>query len=294
MKTRRKLDAGYRVLKILLLLHKKPMDLDELCYALDTDEQGVNRETISKYFSTLRYFGCVITKSNGKFRLKHVPYALNLMDNEIETLAVFEKFGEKLCDKNNSLKIKSALNKVLQMEEQASFEKYQKTLKSVEIKDIYSKYANIMERLSKFFDTSARIFYKDRWIKVSPKYFKYSRHHIYLYALNEEKRVNELFMLDYIKEIVHLPKRHGYENFAESTTFKIKGRLALGYHLYEDEVILEETKDFKTILNKSQDKTQLIRRFIKYGEYCEIISPEKDKEKLLSALRVMIGNHSAS
>jgi len=292
VKQPRRLDTSYRVLKVLMLLSEKPRSMSELCYKLDTDGQGVNKETVSKYFATLRHFGCTMEKSGGKFRLKYTPFLSKFDEKELETLAVFQKFGEKLYPEAGQEKLQSALGKILKFESPSGLEFYSRMLSGITIKDIYAKYTGKMEEISKFFGTGARILYQDKWLRISPKHFKYSKNHVYLYAFNEEKKVNALFFLDYIKEIVHLAKTPTTDFFTGITTFKISGRLAAGYHLYEGESVIDFGEDYKIISNKSHDKRELMKRFLKYGESCEVLLPSEERKEFISTLDAMIANYS--
>lgn len=295
MKKLRKLETSYRIMKVLKLLHQKPLRLDELCYELDASELGVNKETITKYFSTLREVGCVIEKSEGKFWLKHLPFFVDFNKRELETLAIFQKFAQKLHQKKLNEKLQSALSKILKMTDVSVHINYHQILNSIKFEDIYYKNKEKLELLSNFFDENAqklKIKYRSENYKILPKCFKFNKINAYLFAFNEESKKYQNFLLDDIEEIVSLIQNTSAQNFASVTVFKITDRLASGYTLYENELIHEIERGVKIVTNKTQDKKELHSRLLKYGEFCEIISPKDEKEIFKRELDEMIKNYS--
>ena len=111
----RKVNTSYRIMKILKLLHQKPRSINEICFELDVDNIGVKKETITKYFSTLRSCGCIVEKREGKFYLLNMPFFINLNKEELKTLAYFQKFSQKFNSKLFEEKIQSALSKLLKL-----------------------------------------------------------------------------------------------------------------------------------------------------------------------------------
>ncbi len=61
MKTKN-LSTPLKIIKILKLMTEKPVALEEIMSFLEEDNSFVNKETISKYFATLRNAGCDIQK----------------------------------------------------------------------------------------------------------------------------------------------------------------------------------------------------------------------------------------
>ena len=296
MKKLRKLETSYRVMKVLKMLHSKPMGFDELCYGLDIDEIGVNRETITKYFSTLREVGCVIEKSGGKFRLKHMPLFVNFTQKELETLAIFQKFTQKLYQKRINDKIQSALVKILRMTDIELHKRYHRILNSVKFDDSYCKNKEKLELFSNFFDENSRklkIKYHGEYLKISPKSFKFYENSVHLFAFNDANKKYESYLLDDIEEIMSLIQSFNVQDFASPTVFKITDRLAGGYYPYEGEVVTTIGKDDKNVLNKTQNKTELHSRLLKYGEFCTLISPQDEVQEFVEEIDEMIKNYSS-
>ncbi len=295
MKKLRKLETSYRIMKVLKMLHAKPLGIDELCYELDINEVGVNRETITKYFSTLREVGCVIEKRGGKFWLKHMPLFVNFTRKELETMAIFQKFTQKLHQKRIDDKIQSALAKILRMTDIELHKQYYTILSAVKFEDIFYKNKEKFELLSNFFDENSRnlkIKYRGGYFKISPKSFKFGENSVYLFAFNEANKKYENFLLDDIEEIMSLIQSKSTQDFALSTIFKITGRLASGYFPYEGEIVTRMNKDNKNVLNKIQDKKELRARHLRYGEFCTLISPQSELEDFVKEIDEMIKNYS--
>jgi|GEM_PF-1299487 len=296
MKKLRKLETSYRIMKVLRMLHARPLGLDELCYELDIDEVGVNRETITKYFSTLREVGCVIEKRGGKFWLKHMPLFVNFTQRELETMAIFQKFTQKLQQKRIDDKIQSAFSKILRMTDMKLHEQYHKILNAVKFDDVYIENKEKLELLSNFFDENSsklKIKYRGEHFKISPKSFKFGENSVQLFAFNEASKKYENFLLSDIEAIMSLIQSTSAQNFASSTVFKITGRLANGYFPYEGEVVMQTGKDNKNVTSKMQDKAELHARLLKYGELCTLISPRDEVEEFISEIDDMIANYSS-
>lgn len=290
----RKLDTSYRIMKVLKLLHENPMELSELCYELDRDCLGVNRETITKYFSTLREVGCVIEKRGGKFYLKHLPFFINFNESELEILAMFQKFTQKLHQKNIYDKIQGVFLKILKLTDISAHNSYHKILNSVKFTDVYYKNKDKLELFSNLFDENSRklkIIYRGKDYKILPKNFKFNKTKVYLFAFNETTKKHENFLLDDIVEVISLVQSASCKNFASSTVFKITDRLAKGYYPYEGETVFEMEKSIKIITNKIQEKNELRTRLLRYGELCEIVSPQDEKDAFVEELDAMIANY---
>lgn len=88
MKTKN-LSTPLKIIKILKLMTEKPVALEEIMSFLEEDNSFVNKETISKYFATLRNAGCDIQKRKNKFYIKYP--VLNFTNTELSTLSILQK-----------------------------------------------------------------------------------------------------------------------------------------------------------------------------------------------------------
>ena len=61
------LSTPYKIIKILNIMTKNPVSIDEILSTFENEGIFIERETISKYFATLRNAGCNIQKKRNKF-----------------------------------------------------------------------------------------------------------------------------------------------------------------------------------------------------------------------------------
>lgn len=290
----KKVTSSYRIMKILKLLYQKPRSIDEICFELDADNIGVKKETITKYFSTLRNCGCTVEKRSGKFYLINMPFCINLNQKELETLAYFHKFSQKFNSNLFEEETYSLLSKILKLTNIETHTKYHKILNRTKIqdfifeKDILKKVSvisNYIEEKSKI-----KIKYKEENHTIIPKNLLYSKGKFYLKAFFEEENKYKNINISNIEDFVEIGRNRGLTNFTSTTVFKIKDRLAVGYYPYEKEIVQIENNSTKIISNKTQDKNALLKRILKYGVLCEIISPKTEKELFLNSINEMIKN----
>ncbi len=75
--------------------------------------------------------------------------------------------------------------------------------------------------------------------------------------------------------------------FALTTTFKITGRLKYAYDIKEGETV-SSYDDCLIVTNKNEDKSELFRRLLKYGNLCEILYPKTDRENFKNLVYSLI------
>ena len=294
MNNLKKVTSSYRIMKILKLLYQKPRSIDEICFELEIDGVGVKKETITKYFLTLRKCGCSVEKRNGKFYLLNMPFCINLNQKELETLAYFQKFSQKFNSKLFEDETQFLLSKLLKLTDIETHTKYHKILNKTKIKDFIfendilkkiSVISNYIEEKSKI-----KIKCKEQNYMVIPKNLNYNKGKFYLKVfLEEENKYKNINIAD-IEDFIEIGRNRGLTNFASTTVFKIKDRLAIGYYPYGEEIIQIESDNSKIISNKTQDKDSLLKRILKYGVLCEIVSPKSEKELFLNTVNEMIRN----
>ena len=294
MNNLKKVTSSYRIMKILKLLYQKPRSIDELCFELDANCIGVKKETITKYFSTLRRCGCTVEKRNGKFYLINMPFCINLNQKELETLAYFHKFSQKFHSKLFEEKTHLLLSKLLKLTDIETHTKYHKILNKTKVQDFVIE-KNILKKISVVSNyieekSKIKIEFKGECHIAIPKNLIYSKGEFYLKIFLEEEDKYKNIKISDIDNFFEIGQNRGRTNFASTTVFKIKDRLAFGYYPYEEEIVQTEEDGSKIVSNKTQDKDTLLKRLLKYGVLCEIISPKSEKELFLNSIDEMIKN----
>lgn len=291
--TLRKINSSYRILKILNLLSQKSRGMGELCRELDDE---VYPETISKYFRILREYGFIIEKRNHKFELLSIPFFIDFSDIELKALSKFEVFSTDVYSQNHNKDIQNSINKILKIAPADSSRRYQKFLSELKYEKVFEKYREKIEKITPFFEDTpikTRLFYKTKHYIITPIELKYRGDKVYLLGFDEEKLVNRRFLLDDIKEIKNMLQISNKISFSQKTIFRLTNRVARGYKSpYENETI-EYLDDGSIIVENSyEDKKVLLKRLLKYFEFCEILSPEADRKEFIKMVDNLIACYS--
>jgi len=280
-------------MQIIKLLCEKPRTIEEICCALDMENKGVQKETITKYFSTLREFGCIIKKEKTKFVLKEFPCFIQLNKEDIDTLKLLSSFSKELLSKNQNNKIANIISKIIDK----SNNKYiSETDKNFIKENIWGKYKEKIEIISDLMQENnikVEITYKEEKITSKILNFKYRKNKIYLLVFDEKKLINRLLLIDNINNIKALSRSALNVNFAKTTVFKLKGRIAKGYvSPYKDEKITYLENGDIIVENQHTDKNILMKRLIKYFDMCEILSPKNERIEFKNNIDNLIKKYS--
>lgn len=261
------------------MLYDKPHSMTEIIDELYREDILINKETLAKYFKTIRQSGCILRKRQGRFSIESVPFTLDLSDTDAQYLAVFVNLGIGLYGENVQGDLKSAIKKIFSLTNKNAVEKYILSLsKTKNITPLPFIFKDKISKLLKYgYDNSKiKILYNDEKLVISHISFKYIDNSVYVHAFNEVSKNYELILLDSIKEIIPTPEISPNSVFAPYTVFELRGRLAKTYTLYEGERVIKVRDDSIVVSNNFEDKNRLIRRLVRYGTLCKIISTKDD------------------
>lgn len=285
------LSTPYKIIKILNIMTKNPVSIDEILSTFENEGIFIERETISKYFATLRNAGCNIQKKRNKFYI-NFP-ALHFSQCDFSTLAEFQKTISTLNSKNNYSYFLKFLDKLFALCPKSDIDNYNiaykkcLTEKSFLDEKTVEKYKNKIEIFSEFINNTpqkVKIIYEEKRYNITPLNFRYYKNSISLLAYDNNKNVNKNFLLDKITSITRIPSISANTEFGLATTFKLKGRLKNTYILKEGETGMARG-DYMLVTNKTEDKNELFNRLLKYGTNCEILYPKSDRENFLNLIK---------
>ena len=98
--------------------------------------------------------------------------------------------------------------------------------------------------------------------------------------------------LESIKTIVQLPSSAESPSIPTTVLFRLKNRLAKNYQMRDWERLEKKESDGSLlIVNKNEDFDVLLRRLLKYGKECEIISPKFIKEEMINLINKTLSNY---
>ena len=275
------------------MLYEKPRSLTELIDELYKDNIIISKETLIKYFKTIRQSGCVLKKKQGRFSIESVPFSLELTEKDCEYLAVFINLAIGLYGENVHNDLKSAMKKIFSLADKNSSENYNICVnKTKNIAPEPYVFKDKISRLLKYgYDNSKiKILYNDEKIVISHISFKYYDNSVYVHAFNEASKSYELYLLSAVKEIYSTPEISSGSVFAPYTVFEIRGRLMKTYTLYEGERVIKVKDDAIVVSNNYEDKERLFKRLLRYGTLCKIVSTQSDIEKFKQMLKKMKSN----
>lgn len=301
--------TAYRVLLILYLLNKGTYTLEGLTECLSDDKvvaRAFSKDVIIKYLATLRSFGVEITKTtvsvNTYYQLKKSPFHINFTEDELETLAIIQNYVNYLHQPYLISCFNSAVTKISRFIPDDHFElfcQYKKETAS-RVKDNYKQFENIIKLLEQYCldEQTILITYSPleglvQKITFEPEKITYKNQQVYICGNNPKIEQNQCLQLDYIKDIKQLPFKSRNLKYNYNIIFRLTGKLAKSYRLYEREQIIETIHYPSSILVSTHvgNIDTLLHRLIKYGPHCEVISPGTARDKMHKLISDMLDRY---
>lgn len=305
MKTVKKTcDTSIRVLETLKILYKESASIQDIINyfeKFDPNNRIYTNEVILKYINTLKVFGFRFVKRKDKYVLLNVPCQINFDENDLKAIYLIEKFSELMPEE----RVKAEIDKFLQ-ELERRFSDNTRLLSHniskpnlINLKIDYSRYSEQIKEYEKYCIDGQRlkITYKNQnhaeiSAMVEPNEIKYIGDEVFLSVYNSAYAQIQDINLNSILKIEQLPLKSNPKNMLSSVTFQLKGRLAKGYKLHESEKLLQVKSDGSVIiLNQKEDRILLLKRLMRYGEKCEVISPKSLREEMKQMIKVTLNNY---
>jgi len=266
--------SAYRLLYIYLLLcqHGQMTSeelFDKLQHQLATGQTYAS-ETFQKYLQTLRTFGCRISRIDKQgqtlYRLEDHPLKMSSTPKEISALQVISTIlsaqpirdlYHQLCRLCDNVTVWNDISTLTLPNASREVEQFQQ----------YCRDGQLLE-----------IHYKDHdavpvTLHVEPIEVVAGKKRIYL--LGTELKSNKKIRCDLSRVYSHkqLPSRSRSQAQKVVVTFRLTGRLASNYRLYPGEIVSSREPDL-IIQHKTDEVDQLLKRLLKYGTQCEVLTPK--------------------
>ena len=129
-----------------------------------------------------------------------------------------------------------------------------------------------------------QIKYNGEQLLIEPNSFEAENDKLYMIAYDLKKSSLIKILTDNIEEISITPNRLKNLHCMTAVVFEVYGRLTDNYRLREWERIQTFDNNRLIIVNYGEDKNQLIRRLLKYGENCKVLKPEYFKKEFVDEL----------
>lgn len=295
--------SAYRVLYILLLLVRyRSLTLSELnAYLLENPLIGraYNSETITKYINTLRRVGCDIPRANSRhhfrYKLLQNPFPLPVDEEELCAAHRLLEILASHPDEELHVNYYNILRKVAWSVGDA--QKAQLLFDTVtpladgEVqrhRELLSQYRALCKD-GQALEVTYRV-QGDEVVSLSlePNRVVQEGARLYLVGLDRKNYQKIKLNLESIQSVRQLPFKVQSRLRVVSVVFELTGRLAKTYRLYPEEALLVESPERIRIKARTEDYQSLLNRLLRYGSYCEVISPTYVRHEMAAKVEAML------
>ena len=286
------INSGTVIFDVIKVLQSAPKSREEFCQKLKERNLSTDNDTITKYVRTLRELDFDVVYRNGAFQLIKTPFKYKIENEEIEGLEIAISLLRELFKGKIEPREKDFEEKMLNL---FDFDKNlikTKEANTLKFKKTKTASYNIF-KLNQYILNPAilKIQYFKKEFLILPKELKYQKNGVFLIAYNKTEEKIQKFKVNLIVNL----KFQGYLNdefefLKQETVFKISGRLIKNYILREGE-IAHYKEDCVLVTNFVEEKEELFSRLLKYGKYCEVVYPEKDRQIFIQKLKDLIEHY---
>ena len=258
--------------------------------------------TLNKYLNALKIFGIKVKKSNGKYKMLTSPYKIKFDLDDFKSINILKEACEMLPDgshKNNFTEFLKAL-KMRYDESAQSLEEITDNTQNLHLDFYHAEMVEQMKRCETYCQENQKleIIYSDEKGEMinlicSPLEQIYLKRKIYLNVLgNNGSRVYQI-PLESIKSVKQLPSASSAQSVPMTVVYRIKNGLARNYRIREWERLDKiEGDGSHIIVNKNEDLNLLLKRVMRYGRECEILSPKFLKEEMVELINKTLENYN--
>lgn len=294
-------DTSIRVLETLKVLSKEKMRIQDIINhfeKIDPENRIYTNEVILKYLNTLKVFGFRIIKEKDQYVLLNMFNQFSMTENDLSALMLIEKSSKQFPEE----KIKQELTAFVadierRLSDSTKINMHKiKKLQSNNLNFEYTQHIDKIKEYEKYCIDGQRlkISYRDKaknpsTIIADPIEIKYVENNIFLSIYSPTSAQIQNLNFNLISKVEQLPLKSNASGICSCATFALKGRLAKAYKLHESERLLEKFSDEHiVILNQKEDRTSLLKRLMKYGDLCEVISPKSLREEMQDLIKMTL------
>lgn len=298
-------EACIKVFDMLKLLSNgtaKYRDIIELFNGSEKSDNAGANVILNKYLNTLKIFGINIYKSKNIYYLQNSIFSINLDNNDIKMLKKLKNASGIL----HNLKQKENFERFIKDIELRLTRAAKETLYSGSFEDADSinyeyveKYKTLITRLenccfeNQKLELDFTLDYKNYKVLCEPKEIIYKNQKAYLSVFNHLSRQVFDVPIDAITEVKQLPVLSKIKETSATVVYKIKDDLAKSYQLKEWETCdgRFDEQGWLTIVNHNEDFDELIKRLMRYGSNCIVVSPKTFRESMIEAIDDTLKNY---
>lgn len=292
----------FDVLKLLSNGTAKYRDIIELFNGSEKSDNAGANVILNKYLNTLKIFGINIYKSKNIYYLQNSIFSINLDNNDIKMLKKLKNASGIL----HNIKQKENFERFIKDIELRLTRAAKETLYSGSFEDADSinyeyveKYKTLITRLenccleNQKLELDFTLDYKNYKVLCEPKEIIYKNQKAYLSVFNHLSRQVFDVPIDAITEVKQLPVLSKIKETSATVVYKIKDDLAKSYQLKEWETCdgRFDEQGWLTIVNHNEDFDELLKRLMRYGSNCIVVSPKTFRESMIEAIDDTLKNY---
>ncbi len=305
--------TAYKVLLLMKILNEENLNLHEISQFFSNQKDvstPLSKEVILKYLNTLKASGYKISKpassNDYRYELLKAPYLINLSKDDLVTIIKLEYFIENLFLKELDNSLKNVLNKMDKFLPEESGEHYAEIKESLYEKNTfdlkifdYSEYEEMIHKFEVYCAEAQRIQItfkipyeeSEKTITLEPKELNYKENKVFISGYNPYNNEHQDINFQYITGTKQLPTKSKNTRSSSPVIFKLKGRLATTYTPYEGEKVDKDQDDYIKVSTYTEEKNNLLKRLLRYGDDCEILYPIEIRETIKETISKTLNNY---
>ena len=293
--------SAYRVLFILLMLVRyrtlNGMELNRLLAENPMIGRVYNSETLTKYINTLREVGCIIPRSSSRndygYELCKTPFPLTLDQDE---LSVADKLLKVLSQQSDECLYRDFSDFLEQLawvvdavdivpgsdeSELQIFPDLQKRKEQVKTYQRYCQEAFLLKIQYQHEELKTMVY-------LEPHEVWEHENRLFLHGYDPQSQQQISLDIDQIEQLRQMPSKNRRIKMRTSVVFALYGRLAASYRLYPDEKIVYRSAGELHVKTVVSDTQTLLSRLMKYGESCQVLSPESCRQSMRGHIQQLL------
>ena len=297
-------NACIKLFEFLLMLDKGDVEFKKVIEHFSDgkyDGKSNTHVTLNKYLNAMNIFGVQVKKVKHIYKMLKSPCKLNFSKEDLKCIKLLKEASKILPEGSNknsfdsfirSIEIRyddDTVNKLTEIEN-PDIDNYEflNSKLNVQIK-LCEKYCQEKYKLEIVFKNNNG---ETINLLCTPVEINYVKSRVFFNVMgNNGSRIYEI-PLDAIISIKQLPSASSQVYIPTTIVYRIKNRLAKNYKLRDWERLDKiENNGAKIIVNKNEDFDVLIKRLMRYGMECEIISPKFIKEEMINRINKTLENY---
>ncbi|MBO6087712.1 hypothetical protein J6P92_05120 [bacterium] len=255
--------------------------------------------TLNKYLNALKIFGINIKKVKHKYTLQSPVYKINFSNEDYKCINLLKEHFNNLPEGKNKKTFESFLRALeIRLDDtgknnaEANISPNDTKFSSSEMVEqikLYNKYCQDKMKLEILYTNDKG---ENINLLCSPQEVSYIKRKVCLKVIgNNGSRIYDI-PLEAVKSINQTGSKVSGQSIPTTITFRIKNRLAKNYRMRDCEHLETiESNGNKIIVNQGEDLDILLKRLMKYGNECEVISPKFYKDEILNRINKTLSNY---